>query len=272
MLFWSGALRNDAHSTSPYFLGEAPLQSNVDYSKGFTVGYTATLRQNLLNNFRWGYTRQSIGILGNNDSQPFIYFRGLNDNSTPNNSSLAVTRSENYQTPVNNLVDDLSWIKGRHTFQFGTNIRFIRNPRESFLTSFSDGVTNASGLDTAGIAGTSSPLDPGNNGLPAVSSGFANSYDYPLVAMMGIVSEVDATYNYDKQGNALPIDSAVKRRWGADEYEFYFQDVYKVKPNFTFTYGLRWSLVFSTMGDRRHPSCPRSQPRPVVSATRPRTW
>jgi Carboxypeptidase regulatory-like domain len=242
MLFWSGALRNDAHSTSPYFLGEAPLQSNVDYSKGFTVGYTATLRQNLLNNFRWGYTRQSIGILGNNDSQPFIYFRGLNDNSTPNNSSLAVTRSENYQTPVNNLVDDLSWIKGRHTFQFGTNIRFIRNPRESFLTSFSDGVTNASGLDTAGIAGTSSPLDPGNNGLPAVSSGFANSYDYPLVAMMGIVSEVDATYNYDKQGNALPIDSAVKRRWGADEYEFYFQDVYKVKPNFTFTYGLRWSL------------------------------
>jgi hypothetical protein len=242
MLFWSGALRNDAHSTSPYFLGEAPLQSNVDYSKGFTVGYTATLRQNLLNNFRWGYTRQSIGILGNNDSQPFIYFRGLNDNSTPTDSSLAVTRSQNYQTPVNNLVDDLSWIKGRHTFQFGTNIRFIRNPRESFLTSFSDGVTNASGLDTAGIAGTSSPLDPGNRGLPAVSSGFTNSYDYPLVAMMGIVSEVDATYNYDKQGNALPIDSAVKRRWGADEYEFYFQDVYKVKPNFTFTYGLRWSL------------------------------
>jgi hypothetical protein len=243
MLFWSGALRNDAHSTSPYFLGEAPLQSNVDYSKGFTVGYTATIRQNLLNNFRWGYTRQSIGILGNNDSQPFIYFRGLNDNSTPNNSSLAVTRSENYQTPVNNLVDDLSWIRGRHTFQFGTNIRFIRNPRESFLTSFSEGVTNASGLDTAGLANKpGSPLNPSNHGFPAVLKAFDNSYDYPLVAMMGIVSEVDATYNYDKQGNALPINSAVKRRWGADEYEFYFQDVYKVKPNFTLTYGLRWSL------------------------------
>ncbi len=243
MLFWRGALRNDAHSTSPYFLGEAPLQSNVDYSKGFTAGYTATFRQNLLNNFRWGYTRQSIGILGNNDSQPFIYFRGLNDNSTPNNSSLAVTRSENYQTPVNNFVDDLSWIKGRHTFQFGTNIRFIRNPRESFLTSFSDGVTNASGLDTAGLANKpGSPLNPSNHGFPSVLKAFDNSYDYPLVAMMGIVSEVDATYNYDKQGNALPIDSAVKRRWGADEYEFYFQDTYKMKPNFTLTYGLRWSL------------------------------
>ena len=242
-LFWRGALRNDAHSTSPYFLGEAPLQSNVDYSKGFTIGYTGTLRQNLINNFRYGYTRQSIGILGNNDTQPFIYFRGLNDDSSPANASLAVTRSQNYQTPVNNFVDDLSWIKGRHTWQFGTNVRFIRNPRESSLTSFSDGLTNASALDTAGFAGKpGSPLNPENHGLPAVLPGFHNSFDFPLAALMGIVSEVDATYNYDKNGNALPVNSPVNRRWGADEYEFYVQDVYKAKPNLTLTLGLRYSL------------------------------
>jgi hypothetical protein len=111
-LFWRGAVRNDVHSTAPYLLGQNPLQSNVDYSKGFTVGYTATIRQNLLNNFRWEYTRQSIGVLGNNDTQPFVYFQGLNDNSTPALSSEAVTRSFNYQTPVNNFVDDLSWIRG----------------------------------------------------------------------------------------------------------------------------------------------------------------
>jgi hypothetical protein len=242
-LFWRGAMRNDSHSTAPYFLGDTPLHSNVDYSKGFTIGYTATLRQNLINNFRYGYTRQSIGILGNNDTQTFIYFRGLNDNSSPNNSSLAVTRSQNYQTPVHNFVDDLSWIKGRHTFQFGTNVRLIRNPRESSITSFSDGVTNASGLDTAGLANKpGSPLNPSNHAFPDVLKSFDNSYDYPLMTLMGIVSEVDATYNFDKNGNALPLNSPVKRRWGADEYEFYFQDVYKVKSNFTFTYGLRYSL------------------------------
>jgi len=241
-LFWRGALRNDVHADSPYLPGGTPLQSDVDYSKGFTVGYTATLRQNLLNNFRYGYTRQSIGVLGNNDTDPFVYFRGLNDNSTPANSSLAITRSFNYQTPVHNVVDDLSWIRGKHTLQFGTNIRFIRNPRENFLSSFSRAVANSSGLDTAGLANKQSPLDPGSNGFPAVATAFNNSYDYPTMAVMGILSELDATYNYDKQGNALPLDSAVKRHWAADEYEFYVQDIYKIKPTLTLTFGLRYSL------------------------------
>src|SRR5215471_3437909 len=227
-LFWRGALRNDVHADAPYLPGQIALQSEVNYSKGFTVGYTATIRQNLLNNFRYGYTRQSIGSLGNNDTDPFVYFRGLNDNSTPANSSLAITRSFNYQTPVHNIVDDISWIRGRHTLQFGTNIRFIRNPRDSFLASFSRAVANSSGLDTAGLANKASPLDPSSNGFPAVDAGFANSYDYPTMTLMGILSELDASYNYDKQGNALPLNSPVKRHWAADEYEFYAQDAFKL--------------------------------------------
>jgi len=95
-LFWRGAVRNDVHSTSPYLPGQAPLQSNVDYSKGFTAGYTATIRQNLLNNFRWATLARASGyweimILN------LYFFRGLNNNSTPANSSLAVTRS--FQLP-----------------------------------------------------------------------------------------------------------------------------------------------------------------------------
>src|SRR5205085_117671 len=243
-LFWRGAIRNDSHSLVPYLPGTNPIQSNTDLSRGFNIGYTATLRPTLLNNFRYGYTRQSVGINGNNDTQPFIFFRGLNDNSTANNSSLALVRSRNYQTPVNNFVDDVSWTKGKHSFQFGTNIRFIRNPRSSFINSFPDGVTNASALDAAGLANTGSFLDPGNkaNGFAAVDEGFNNSYDYPLMTMMGIVSELDASYNYTKTGAVLPQGAPVKRRWGADEYEFYAQDSYRVKPNLTITYGLRWSL------------------------------
>ncbi|MBS1852085.1 MAG: carboxypeptidase regulatory-like domain-containing protein [Acidobacteria bacterium] len=244
-LFWRGALRNDTHSSVPYLPGTEPLTTNANYSKGFALGYTAVLRPSLINSFRWGYTRQSIGAIGNNDSDAFIYFRGLNDNSTSNSSSLAVTRSYAYQTPVNNFTDDLSWTKGRHTIQSGTNIRFIRNPRQNYLSSFSSASTNSSGLNTAGIAGTNSPLDPGNHsadGFPAVDPSYVTGYNYPLIAMLGIVSEVDATFNFDKSGTALPEGAPLTRRFAADEYEFYVQDTFRAKPNLTITYGLRYSL------------------------------
>jgi len=245
MLFWRGALRNDIHATAPYLPGKAAEHTFADYSKGFSAGYTALFGPTLVNNFHWGFTRQSFGNIGNNDSQPFIFFRGLNDDEGANNSELAVTRSSSFQTPVHNFVDDLSWTRGKHTFQFGTNIRFIRNPRQNFLSSFSSASTNSSGLDTAGIIGTKSPLDPKNHssdGLPAVTPGFRLGYNWPIMAMMGIVSEVDGTFNFDKTGTAQPQGASLKRRFAADEYEFYLQDSYRVRSNFTVTYGLRYSM------------------------------
>lgn len=241
-LFWRGAMRDDNHSDAPYLPGTPPLSSLLDFSKGFTLGYTATLRPTLLNNFHYGYTRQSWGLPGNNDSTPVIYFRGLNDNSTPNNSSDAITRGSDFRSIVNNFVDDISWSKGKHTLQFGTNIRFIRSPRNNFFNSFPSGTTNVSGLDTAGFANTTSPFDPGNNALPQVNTGFNNQYDYPAVALLGMVTQYNATFNFAKNGTALPLGAPVSRHWGEDEYEFYIQDSYRMKSNLTVNVGLRYSL------------------------------
>ncbi len=242
-IFWRGALRTDNKKDVPYLLGTPALQTFEDFSKGFTVGYTATLRPTLINNFHWGYTRQSFGDIGNNNTQPFIFFRGLNDDSTSNFSSLAVVRSRVFQAPVQNLVDDITWVKGNHSIQFGTNIRFIRNPRSNYLSSFKDGFTNSSGLDTGGIANAAgSPLDPPSGGYPHVSDLFTIGYNYPVIAMLGLVTQLDAAYNFDTKGNQLPEGAPLSRRFGADEFEFYLQDSYKIKPNLTINYGVRWSL------------------------------
>jgi hypothetical protein len=113
----------------------------------------------------------------------------------------------------------------------------------SQTNSFSDGVTNASWLTAAHIANTGTDMDPANYGYPAVASGFRNSYDYPLIALLGSVTQGDAIYNYDKSGNILAQGTPIHRNFALDEYEFYFQDSWRIKPNLTLTYGLRYELM-----------------------------
>jgi hypothetical protein len=232
----SGSLNNDNHAFAPFLPGEAPQQDVVDYSKGIVTSYSAVLTSDLVNNFRYGFVRQSVGTIGNSN-QDWIFFRGLNDQAG------AITRTSAFQRPTNNFIDDVSWIRGKHTWQFGTQVQIAREPRQSDFSSFSDGIANASWVNTSGYANkTGSPLNPANNGLPAVDPSFDNSYDYPLQALLGMVTEVDAKYNFTKSGSALPDGTPLTRRFGLDSYEFYAQDIWKIKPTLTVTLGLRYSL------------------------------
>nr|MDP9146295.1 carboxypeptidase regulatory-like domain-containing protein [Acidobacteriota bacterium] len=251
-IYWRGALRNDTNAGVPYLPGQAAELTQVNYGKGYSIGYVAVLRPNLVNNFRYGYTRESFGQIGNHRTD-IIFFRGLNDDSTSNNSSLAVTNSSKYQVPVHNFVDDVSWTKGRHSWQFGLNINILRNPQSNTFNSFSSASDNPSWYDTAAFANTGVPghFDPGCStgpgsctgaAYPAVDSGFGNNYDYPLGTLIGAIPQVNAHYNFTKGGGTLADGTPVSRRFADDTYEMYLQDSWRVKPNLTITAGLRYSL------------------------------
>src|SRR5579875_224945 len=246
-LFWRGNLMDDQQQNQPYLPGEGPVSSTDTHSRGFVIGETDIITPTIVSNFRYGFTRQSVGTIGNVDS-PYVEFRGLNDNTY-----LPYAYNQAFQTPVNNFVDDVSWNKGTHSVTFGTNIRLIRNPSVSLANSFSGGLTNASWLPDSGIAntgggpnGTIGPgtyMDPELYGYPAVLPSFNNSYDYPLIALLGAVTQGNSVYNYDKAGNLLAQGAPVKRNFAIDEYEFYLQDSWRIKPNFTATYGLLYVLM-----------------------------
>lgn len=248
-LFWRGNLNDLRNPGAPFLPGTyqtlpgelnpaAPMQTTADHSKGFVFGYTAVVSPTMVNSFHWGFTRQSFGVIGNTDQQ-WNTFLGLDQ---------GITFSHNFQLPLHNFVDDFTWTKGTHSFQFGTSIKIARNPRTSYQHSNTLALGTTNWTSPIGFAGTSSTLDPTNIGAPEPVT--ATQYDRPLLSLYGMISDVVANYNLDRSGNVVPgvscpggtCGAPVNRRYGLDSYEFYGQDSWRIKPNLTLTYGLRWSF------------------------------
>src|SRR5579872_3390110 len=242
-LFVRGNLQNDNQKTPPQFpvdpVTNKPLPPNsvlTNNSKGIAAGYTWIIRNNLINNFRYAYIRQGLGDAGINN-QDFNRLRGLDD-------TIGITSTVLTNVPVNNFIDDVSWTKGQHTIQFGTNWRLIRNNRQSNAQNISEGFANLYWMNPSFIAGTGASLDPAiNPNFPAVDSGFGASYDFAAVQVTGLMSQVYTVANQDKNGTAIPNGDLVPRHFRNFEGEMYLQDKWNVTPNLTLTYGVRYSLL-----------------------------
>lgn len=236
-LFWRGSGRDDVVAQSaPFLPGTVPENTQVDLSKGMAFGYAAVLRSNLVNNLEYGLTRQSVANEGDS-LQPWIFIRSLDQ---------GITRSDSFQFPLHQIRDDLTWTRGSHSFTFGTDIHLVYNGAASQQNSFSDGVANAAWLNTGGFANKASPFNPTNVGLPQVLPGTENNYDFPLIGLLGMVTEVDAQYNFhlSPDGTGTPITQGlpVQRNFALYQNEWYAQDSWKIKPNLTFNYGLRFQM------------------------------
>lgn len=232
----SGALANVNNPQAQYLPGEPGEFTQVNYNKGIIAGYAAVLSSTVVNNVRYGFVRESNGYIGNSN-QTWVLLRGLTDNNNQ------ITRSNQYQRPSHNITDDLSWAHGKHTLQFGGVITLIRDATSNFASSYSDGIVNSAWLDTGSISGNpNSQLNPVFAGLPAVSGTFGLNYDFAIANAVGFVSQADAFYNYQKNGSVQPAGSPVARHYAMNGYEIYAQDTWKIKPTFTVTAGLRYSL------------------------------
>ena len=238
------------------FPGQPEGQVERDNNKGITVGYTATLSSTVINNFHFGYISQLINIQGL-QTQPYNDFRGM-DNIN------AFTPTINTHVPVKNIVDDVTKVMGSHTLQFGGNYREIDNLRESDAQNFFQGQTNVYWLNFSGISNTGTSLDPASINpvtqeqyYPAVDPDFSASYDFAMAALAGIITQINANYELSKTLNVIPQGQLVPRHFRNHEYEFYGQDEWRVKPNFTFTYGLRYSILqppYETTGTQVAPT------------------
>jgi hypothetical protein len=221
-----------------------------DNTKGFAAGHTWTPTANIVNDLRYGYIRQGYSTRGVSSGQPdWVEFRFL-DQPTAH----ALTTVVN--VPVHNIADNLTWAKGTHTFSFGGNWRGIENNRGTDANSHSSGNTNPYWTSNA-------PNDPSMLGpsFAAVGSGFENSYIIAYDSLMGAVPETTQQYNYSvtgpTTGSLYPDGTFINRHFKANEFEYYLQDSWRVKPNLTITFGMRHSILqapYETHGQQISPT------------------
>ncbi|MBI3483869.1 MAG: TonB-dependent receptor, partial [Acidobacteria bacterium] len=211
-----------------------PAPNRWEHPWGVAVNHNWTLGRNWVNSFRYGLTRAAISQQGDSTDNA-ISFRFI---FSPRNFARTLART----TPVHNFVNDVSWIHGNHTVNFGTNVRITGNSRVSFGSAFDSAITNPSFYQQAGavvsnaISAQLAALTP-INVLDSVSEA-----QNAATALIGRYSQYTARFTFGATGTLLPSGTATDRRFNTREYDFYAQDSWKIRRDLTITLGLRYGL------------------------------
>ncbi len=119
-LFGRFNIQDDTINGAPQFEGQVPATQNLANNFGFAIGHDYALSSSLVNSFRYGMTAIDTSTVGRQVGD-YTTFRFLS-NYEP------ITFNSARETPTHNIVNDLSWLKGSHTFKVGTNLRWTRIP------------------------------------------------------------------------------------------------------------------------------------------------
>jgi hypothetical protein len=221
--------------TGPEFPGQPQGSTQVNTSKGLILGYTATLSPTLVNNFHYGYIREGVETLGL-QTKAYIDLSGVSP-------LYGFTPTDIQNVPAHDVIDDVSWVKGNHLLQFGTNLRFISNDTSSNDNSFNQINSDYQWIQLPGLAGSGASLDPAAFGFPAVNTDSYPTYNESVTALTGLLLRSYSNFNFDKKGVALPEGAPAIRHFRSFELEWYGEDSWHVRPNLVVNYGLRYSLL-----------------------------
>lgn len=205
-----------------------------------SIGLTSTLTNRFVNEFRFGANRShqaySCDGVSTFDSFGQIDSVGVGaDYFLPFGQSLGydgfgciILGDANQQarfTGTYQTLDNMTYSRGRHLFKWGGEFRDI------YSNSFDD-------FGTRTFLNFLGNTFNGVTALPASSPLYNDpTTEDAVLSLLGYVYAQSQTQYFDKQQNRSSTDlrGFRQREWAA-----FAQDTWKVLPNLTFTYGLRW--------------------------------
>jgi hypothetical protein len=238
---------NYANQNTPDFPGPVWAKTgagNKDTNYTAAFGFDWTLSASMVNEFRGGFLYNSnVGAYNAPPLQQNLPQLGWNYTSVVNiypygseQSGTVFYTGINTYYPVFNASDTMTWQHHAHTINFGFS--WWREQDHYYNPVLGYPVTNF-GLASGDPAQSAFPLSAfgGNAGAQAEAQ--------QLYAILtGRISGVTGSYSFSpSQNQYVPAIG----RYNLDELEkawgLYFQDSYRLKPNLTLNYGLRWDFT-----------------------------
>ncbi|MGC8794603.1 MAG: TonB-dependent receptor domain-containing protein, partial [Bryobacteraceae bacterium] len=138
------------------------------------------------------------------------------------------------------LIDNVGYTRGSHSFRMGLNLRFYRHNDER-------GAPGGFNLSPTIIFSRTvrSPLNENPAwSLPPtamINATDRNNLEQAIVELAGIVAQVNQGYQADLKNDVF-IPDLFTLGTRTKQYNFYFQDEWRLRRNLTMTYGVRWEL------------------------------
>ena len=203
------------------------------------INVWSNLKPSVLNEFRFGflrnwlrwYTGWEVGdsrtrLLPNAGGYPYVPVFGLVTDPI-NQADNPVGRI----SPLYQFTDNVTWIRGRHSFKSGFEVRF----------------TSTNGFNSADVMprvnlGTGGASVGGLSSIPGIGTNLTNAITM-LNDLSGSVSSVVQALNATGGRDPQWVPGEVKQRtWKRKEFGVFFKDDFKVRPNLTLNLGVRWDF------------------------------
>jgi len=233
------------HVGSPTVMGGSVYRNSFS----FVAAERWTVTNRLVNEVRFASSGNGTVVFRREFSPTsFALFGGYAVSDPYASGFYTYSSSSRRNTPVKNLEENLSWMKGTHTLNFGFSFTQINAFNQSVSSHLVPTITLGYATNDPIVTGSTNIFTTTNfpNSTSAQRSQAQSLYALltgriSATGRSSTLSEITRKYEF------IPYTERNHQR----EFGFYGQDSWKIRPNLTLNYGLRWELSPSPVNDNQ---------------------